>query len=137
MGDWYAIGLCAGIGVAAGVLASGVLAGPRRALPAILALGVAAGIVTGSLVDNWDEAVAGAVGGLAGAACAPVVSGALRRGGTRLGTALLVGLGALALAALALVPVVGYLEVVALPALALRMRGRAGERYAGLRSLAK
>jgi hypothetical protein len=33
--------------------------------------------------------------------------------------------------------VVGYLEALALPALALRLRRRAPERYAGLRTLAK
>jgi hypothetical protein len=41
------------------------------------------------------------------------------------------------LAALALVPFVGYLEAVALPALAARARRRRPERYAGLRSLAR
>jgi hypothetical protein len=66
-----------------------------------------------------------------------VVGGTLRRGGTRGGTAALVGLAALGLAALALIPVVGYLEAVALPALAARARRRRPERYAGLRSLAR
>ena len=41
------------------------------------------------------------------------------------------------LAAVAWIPVVGYLEATLLPALAARLRGRADERYAGLRSLAK
>ena len=38
---------------------------------------------------------------------------------------------------LAFVPVAGYVAVVALPLLALRMRGRQAARYAGLRTLAK
>jgi hypothetical protein len=41
------------------------------------------------------------------------------------------------LAALAFVPLVGYLEAVLLPAAAARLRGRAGKRHAGLRILAK
>ena len=49
----------------------------------------------------------------------------------------LVGVASLAFAALALVPVVGYLEAVALPAVAARARRRSPERYAGLRSLAR
>jgi hypothetical protein len=44
---------------------------------------------------------------------------------------------ALAGAALAFVPVVGYLEAIVVPALGLRLRRRAPERHAGLRTLAK
>jgi hypothetical protein len=44
---------------------------------------------------------------------------------------------AVVVAALAFVPVVGYLEALALPAFAARLRRRAPERYAGLRTLAK
>jgi hypothetical protein len=38
---------------------------------------------------------------------------------------------------LAFVPVLGYLETLALPVLAARMRRRRPERYAGLRTLAR
>ena len=65
------------------------------------------------------------------------LAGTLRRGGTRGGTATLLALAALAGAALAFVPVVGYLEALAVPALGVRLRRRAPERHAGLRSLAK
>ena len=51
--------------------------------------------------------------------------------------ALLVGGAAVVLAALAFVPVLGYVEAVALPAFGARLRARAGRRYAGLRSLAR
>ena len=68
---------------------------------------------------------------------AQVVAGALRRGGTRGGTGALVGGGALLLAGAAFIPVVGYLEAVALPALAARLRRTQPERYAGLRTLAR
>jgi hypothetical protein len=44
---------------------------------------------------------------------------------------------AIGLAVLAWIPVVGYLEAALVPALAARLQGRAAERYAGLRSLAK
>jgi hypothetical protein len=134
MGDWYTIGLLVGLGVALGILASTVV--PRWVVAAVASAVVAA--VIGLLVDNWDEALGGAVGGVAGAVgAAPVVAGALRRGGTRGGLALFVGLGALGAAALAFVPVVGYLEALAVPALGLRLRARAPERHAGLRTLAR
>jgi hypothetical protein len=133
----YWIGVAAGIGAAIGVLLSGAVAGTRVALGAALvaaALGVGVGLVLG----EWDEAVGGAVGGLAGGLGGDrLVSGTLRRGGTRGATGVLVGLAAVVVAALAFVPLVGYLEAVALPALAARLRRRAGERYAGLRILAR
>jgi len=66
-----------------------------------------------------------------------LVGGALGRGATRVATALLVVLGAVVVAVLAFVPVFGYVEALALPALGLRLRRRAGKRYAGLRTLAR
>ena len=92
----------------------------------------------GWLVFDWKAAVAGAVGGLLGGFGAGVFArGALRRGGTAAGTAVLLLIAAVVTLALALIPIVGYLEAVAIPAFALRARQRAGEKYAGLRSLAK
>jgi hypothetical protein len=58
-------------------------------------------------------------------------------GGTRGGTAALVAGISLVLAALALIPFVGYLEAAAVPALAARAKRRGPTRYAGLRSLAR
>jgi hypothetical protein len=134
MGDWYLIGLLVGLGVALGIVAAAVV--PRWVIAAVAAAVVAAAI--GLLVDNWDEALGGVVGAIAGATGAvPVVSGALRRGGTRGGLLLFVGLGGLAAAALAFIPVVGYLEAIAVPAFGLRLRARAPERHAGLRTLAR
>lgn len=134
MGGWYWIGVLVGIGVAVGVLAAAVV--PRlvvAALGAAIVAGVAAALLVG-----WPEGIGAAVGGVAGAGGAvPVVAGALRRGGTRGGLALIVGAVALVLALLAFVPVVGYLEAVAVPALGLRLRSRAPERHAGLRTLAR
>ena len=97
-----------------------------------------AGVLVGFALGQWDEAVGGGVGGVVGAVgAAQLVSGALRRGGARFGTAVFVGLAALVLAAVAWIPVAGYLEALLVPAFAARLRGRAAERYAGLRSLAK
>ena len=92
----------------------------------------------GTFIDDWTELVAGAAGGVVGAAgVAIIVAGALRRGGTRAGLALIVAAVAVGLAVLAFVPIVGYLEAVALPVLAVRLRRTQAERYAGLRTLAK
>jgi hypothetical protein len=138
MGDWYWIGVCAGLGVGIGVLLAGLLAGTRAVLMAALALGIGAGVALGFAIGEWDEAVGGGAGGALGAiGAAQLVAGTLRRGGARFGTAVLLGLAALILAALAWIPAVGYLEAAVVPALGARLRGRAPERFAGLRSLAR
>jgi hypothetical protein len=140
MGAWYWIGVSAGLGVGAGVLIAGVAA--RLNLLAVILAGIA-GLGLGFAVDAWQpggvgDVIGGAVGGLLAALGAVViVKGALRRGGTSGGTALLVAGAALVAAGLAWVPIVGYLEALALPALANRLRRREPERYAGLRTLAK
>jgi hypothetical protein len=138
VGDWYWIGLTVGIGAGAGVFATGIAGRLRAGVVAAALLGAGVGVLAGFLIENWDEALGGAIGGIAGAAGAgTLVRGALRRGGTRGGTAMLVGAAGVAVAALGLVPGVGYLEALALPLLSLRLRGRAGSRYAGLRILAR
>jgi len=137
MGDWYSIGVFAGLGVALGIAAAGAFGGRRFVLVAPF-LAAAVGVALGIVFADAEEAAAAGVGGVLGAAgTLQLVRGALGRGGTRLGTALFVLLGALVAAALAFVPVVGYVEAVAVPALGMRLRKRAGERYAGLRSLAR
>jgi asparagine N-glycosylation enzyme membrane subunit Stt3 len=138
MWEAYRIGLALGVGIGVGGLLAAAAAPRRALLLAVVALAVAAGAGVGYVVDGWHEAVAGGIGGALGSVViAAFVAGSLRRGGTRGGTAALVGLASLVLAALALVPVLGYLEAVALPALAARARRRTPERYAGLRSLAR
>lgn len=138
MGDWYTIGLALGLGIALGTLFAGLLTATPLGRAAAVVLAAGGGALTGILVDDWTELVAGGAGGVVGAAAvAIVVAGALRRGGTRAGLALIVGAIALGLAALAFVPVAGYLEAVVLPFLAVRLRRTQGERYAGLRTLAK
>jgi hypothetical protein len=138
VGDWYTIGLCVGLGVAVGVLLVGLLGATRIGLAAAVLGAALAGGAVGYAVGDLGEAIGGALGGLAGSAgSAQVVRGALRRGGTWGGTALLVGAAAIGLAAIALIPVLGYLEALAVPALGARLRRRGGERYAGLRILAR
>lgn len=138
MGAWYAIGLLAGIGVGLGVLFVGMLAAARGGALAALVFAAAVAVGIGFGFERWQEAVAGGLGAVCGTLGArAVVGGALRRGGTRGGTAVLVGGAALVLAGLAFVPALGYVEAVALPALGARLRSRAGKRFAGLRILAK
>jgi hypothetical protein len=137
MGDWYSVGVFAGLGVAFGIAAAGVFGGRRLALLAPF-LAAALGVALGIVLADPEEAAAAGVGGLLGAVGAlELVRGALSRGGTPLGTALLVLLAAVVVAALAFVPFVGYVELVAVPALGMRLRRRAGKRYAGLRTLAR
>jgi hypothetical protein len=138
VGSWYWIGVCAGLGVGIGVLLAALLGASRALLAAALVLAAGAGVVVGFALGQWDEAVGGGAGGALGSlGAAQLVAGTLRRGGTRLGTALFIGAAAVLLAALAWIPGVGYVEATVVPALAARLRGRVPERYAGLRSLAR
>jgi hypothetical protein len=138
VGAWYTIGLFAGLGTAVGVLLAGVLASTRFGLELALVLGAAVGAALGGLISGLPEAVGGGVGGALGAVGATQIArGALRRGGTAVGTAVLVGGAAIVLAALAFIPIVGYVEAVVVPGLAARLRRRSPETYAGLRSLAR
>jgi hypothetical protein len=138
MGDWYTIGLALGLGIALGTLFAGLLSATPLGRGAAVALAGVGGALVGTFVDDWTELVAGGAGGLLGAVgAAIIVAGALRRGGTRAGLALIVAAVAAGLAGLAFVPVAGYLEAVALPFLAVRLRRTQAERYAGLRTLAK
>ena len=138
MGSWYWIGVSAGLGVAVGVFLAGLFAGTRIALTGALVLAAGVGVAIGYALGQWDEALGGGVGGVLGAiGAAQLVGGTMRRGGSRFGIAVFVGLAALVLAAVAWIPVAGYLEAVLVPAFGARLRGRTPERYAGLRSLAR
>jgi hypothetical protein len=138
MWEAYRIGVAAGIGAGAAVVAAAWLGRTRGAALAVVVFGAGVGVAVGFALDNWDEAVAGAVGGVLGAiGGVPLAVGTLRRGGTTGGTGILVTLAGLGVAALALIPFVGYVEALGLPALAARARRRQPERYAGLRTLAR
>jgi hypothetical protein len=134
MGGWYWIGVLAGLGAALGVAAAGVV----LRWPFAAAIAAVGGAAIGFGVFQWDEALAGALGGVAGAfGVAPLVNGALRRGGTRLGLAVFALLGALVAVGIAFIPILGYVEAVLLPGVGLRSRRRAPEQHAGLRILAR
>ncbi len=138
MGAWYTIGLCLGLGLGFGVILSGLLGVNGAGVGVATLLAIAAGVAVGIGVGDLAETIAGGVGGLLGAiAAATIVQGAIRRGATRTGVAAYVGMAGLLVSLLALIPIVGYVEVVVLPLLAARMRGRQAARYAGLRTLAK
>jgi hypothetical protein len=138
VGAWYTIGLFAGLGAAIGVVLAGAFASLRLGPALAVAGGAVAGTALGGLISGVPEAAAGGVGAALGAyGASQIARGALRRGGTPVATAVLVAVVAAAVAALAFVPLVGYVEALALPALAARLRRRSPETYAGLRSLAR
>jgi hypothetical protein len=138
LGAWYTIGLCLGIGLGIGVVLVGVLGSNLLGAGVGAIVGAAIGVAVGLGIGGAAEAIAGVVGGfLGGLSAAAVVRGALRRGGTRIGIAAYVGVLGLLICMLALIPVLGYVEAVAIPLGAARMRGRQAARFAGLRTLAK
>jgi hypothetical protein len=143
VGTWYWIGVSVGIGVAVGVFHAGFWGLRRSSALVVPVAAVAIALGLGWAISDWQPgtwgdragAAAGGVLGLLGAV--PVVVGALRRGGTRGGTATLLAGAGLALAGLAFVPALGYLVALVLPALGALLRRKRPERYAGLRTLAK
>ena len=138
MYELWLIGIAAGAGAAVGLAAGGVFARFDRAPLVAAIVALVAGALVGWLVFDWKAGVAGGVvGALSGFGAGTFARGAVRRGGTPGGTAmLLVGAGLVAFA-LSFIPIVGFLEGIAIPVLALRVRRRGGEKYAGLRTLAK
>jgi hypothetical protein len=138
VGAWYTVGLSLGLGLGVGVILSALLGVNTVGVAVALVSGAAAGALVGVAVGGSLETIAGGIGGLLGAlSAAAVVFGAMRRGATRLGLASFVGLGGVLVALVGLIPILGYVEAVALPVLAVRMRGREAPRFAGLRTLAK
>jgi len=144
MGSWYWIGVSAGLGAAAGILiAAAVGAAVRVVLVVAGVVAVLAGLAVGYGIDQWqpggwEDILLGAGGALLGLlAAVHIIGGALRRGGTRGGTGVLVAGSAFVVAALAWIPLVGYIIAVGLPVLSVRLRRAHPERYAGLRTLAR
>ena len=121
--DWYLLGVALGLGVAAG-LAGVRREGNRPFAAAVVAVAAAGAGVIAALATGW--AVVAALAGVA-----------LGVFSFRRLSAAAVPAAALALGLLALVPAVGYLEALFAPVLGARLQRRAGERFAGLRVLAK
>ena len=136
MEDWYWVGVAAGVAVAVGIGFAALFGGRLLAVAAAASL-VGAGAAGYMLADLVGAAVAAIAGAAAAVASTPLLRGALSRGGTRAATATLVVLGAITVAALSFVPGLGYAIALAAPVLGLRLRRRGGERYAGLRILAR
>jgi hypothetical protein len=138
VGSWYTIGLCLGLGLGLSVAITGFLGTNVLGVGAAAIVGAVLGGAIGLAIGDAPETIAGAVGGVLGAlSAAAAVLGALRRGATRFGVgAYLCAVGVL-VCLLAFVPLAGYVLTVALPILAVRMRGRQAARFAGLRTLAK
>jgi hypothetical protein len=138
VGAWYWLGVALGLGVALSVVLAGALARVRRGGLLVAIAAVAMSALVGWLVVGSALGLVGVLGALTGAlASLELARGTARRGGTGGGTLLLLGGGALVIGALAFVPAVGYLLVVLSLAIGVRLRRRAGSRYAGLRSLAR
>lgn len=138
VGLWYWLGLALGLGVALGIVFAAALSQLRAGIVLACAGAATAGCAIGLVWLGPAAAAAFAIGGVIGAFAAGELSRAtLTRGGTRAASALLLVLGALALGALALVPVLGYLEGAVVLVLGSRLRRRSGRRFAGLRVLAR
>src|SRR5438093_13514768 len=81
MGDWYSVGVFAGLGVAIGIAAAGLL-GDRRAAAAGPVIAAVLGAVLGLVLADAAEAIAGALGGLlGGVGSISLLRGALGRAG--------------------------------------------------------
>jgi len=121
--DWYWLGVALGLGVAAGI--PGLPRDEPRGFGVALvaAVAVAAGVIA-ALATVWAVFAT-----LAGVGIGVFSFRHLARQA--------VPAAALAVAGLAFVPVVGYLEALLAPLLGERLRRRAAGRYAGLRVLAK
>jgi hypothetical protein len=143
MGSWYWIGVSVGLGAATGVLVAAVVGAGVRVVLGAAGVALLVGAAVGLGIDRWQlggwaDIVVGAGGALAGLlGAAQTVTGALRRGGTRIGTATLVGGAAIVVAGVAWIPVAGYVVALALLALTVLLRRARPERYAGLRTLAR
>jgi hypothetical protein len=138
MADVYWVGVFLGLGVGIGVVLAGMLGAVRLGFAAAVVLGGAIGAALGFALAGVEDAIAGGVGGLLGAGgVRQLISGTVRRGGTRGATALLTGVAGVVLAVVAFVPLLGFLEALAVPALGVRLRRREPSRYAGLRTLAR
>ena len=119
--DWYWVGVALGLGVAAGT------PGPRREsrlFGAFVLVAAAASGVIAALATGW-------------AAIAVLVGVAIGVFSFRHLAHAAVLAAAVALAAVAFVPALGYVAAVVAPFLGERLRRRAAGRYAGLRILAK
>jgi hypothetical protein len=121
--DWYWLGVALGLGIAAGIPGLPREDGRTFAVAMVAAVAVVAGVIA-ALAVVWAVFAT-----IAGVGIGVFSFRHLARGA--------VPAASLAVAALAFVPVLGYLEALLAPLLGDRLRRRASGRYAGLRVLAK
>jgi len=121
--DWYLLGVALGLGVAAGIPGLPQAEGRRFAVGIVTFVAVVVGVIA-ALWVVW-------------AVFATLVGVAIGVFSFRRLARAAVPAAALAVAALAFVPLLGYVEAVLAPVLGDRLRRRASGRYAGLRVLAK
>lgn len=139
VGLWYWLGVSLGLGVALGI-AVGALLGPIRGGSVLSALVAAVGGF--ALADYFylgsAAALVGALGGFVGGlGSASLARRTLKRGGTRGATTILLFVAALVAGGLAFVPALGYIEAALVGILTLRLLRGGGDRFAGLRTLAR
>jgi hypothetical protein len=121
--DWYWLGVALGLGIAAGIPGLPRDEGRTFAVAMVTGVAVVVGVIA-ALAVVW-------------AVFATIVGVGIGVFSFRHLARQAVPAAALATAALALLPAVGYLEAVLAPVVGGRLRRRASERYAGLRVLAK
>lgn len=121
--DWYLLGVALGLGIAAGI--PGLPRDEGRSFAVGMVTFVA--IVVGVIAALW----------VVWAVFATLIGVAIGVFSFRRLARAAVPAASLAVAALAFVPVIGYVEAVLAPILGDRLRRRASGRYAGLRVLAK
>lgn len=138
MGLWYWLGVTLGLGVALGAAIGGLVAPVRVATLLAAASAALFGYGLALVFVGPLAALSGAAGGaIGGVALSELCRRTLARGGTYAATAFLLLLAASGLAGFAFVPAAGYLEAVLAVLLALRLQRSGGDRYAGLRTLAR
>jgi hypothetical protein len=119
----------------AGVAAAVVLPSRLRVPLAAVAGGVVFELAAGHRLPYAGLVIGAVVGGGAAFALQGILEGAASGGGTVGGVAAIASAAAVVASALAVVPFVGYLLVLAVGWLGLRARKTAAQKYAGLRVL--
>ena len=128
MYELWLIGIAAGIGVALGLAAAGAFARSARAPLLAAAVALVGGGVIGWLVFDWKAGVVGAVAGaLSGFGAGTFARGAVSRGGTVGGTAaIFVASRGARFRARRFIPIVGFIEAVAIPVVATALASTRG-----------
>ena len=139
VGLWYWLGVALGLGAALGIAIGALLASFPGATPLSALVGAIGGYaLAAAFLLGFVAAISGAAGGIVGGCgSSELARRTVSRGGTRLGTAILLFAVALVAGGLAFVPALGYFEAVLLGIFTLRLLRGGSDRFAGLRTLAR